>query len=135
MKLWAHTYRTQMLQVAKPIAAIEASPYVGRSTCNDLLTTTYNAQSELQRAPDPDIDESLRKALDNFAEGGTFCLQEQNGLRDTYLLLGKSGITLMEALLSERYSEQGVPGLAEPPEGGSAIGRRAVEFASNLKGQ
>jgi hypothetical protein len=121
-----------MLQVARPIATIEATPSVPRSTCNDLLTAIYNAQNELQHAPDPDIDDSLRRALENFTEGGRFCLQQKDGLRDTYLLLAKSGITLVEELLAERYSEQGVPGLAEPKEGSSAIGRRATEFAGTL---
>lgn len=133
MLTWAASYRTQMALLRPPLSAIEAFPAVERSVCNDLLTATYNAQSQIQRCPDPDIEESLNRALGSFAEAGRFCLQKQEGLRDMYLLLARAGVTLVEQVLEERYSEGGVPGLAEPMEGGSEIGRRAVEFTKSLK--
>lgn len=133
MLTWAADYRTQMALLLPPLGAIEASPSVDRSVCNDLLTATYNAQNQLQGSPDPDIEESLHRALGTFAEAGKFCLQRKAGLRDTHLLLARAGVTLVEKLLEERYSESGVPGLAEPMEGGSEIGRRAVEFTKTLK--
>ena len=122
-----------MALLLPPLDVIETAPSVDRSVCNDLLIATYNAQNHLQVSPDPDIEESLRRALGTFAEAGKFCLQQKAGLRDTYLLLARSGVTLVEKLLEERYSENGVPGLAEPMEGGSEIGRRAVEFTKTLK--
>lgn len=134
MSTWAGNYRSQMALLLPPMNAIEASPAVHRSVCNDLLTATYNAQNQLEGSPDPDIEESLDRALETFAEAGKFCLQTKAGLRDTYLLLARSGVTLVEKLLEERYSEAGVHGLAEPMEGETEIGRRALEFTKTLKG-
>lgn len=133
MNAWAGNYRTQMARLLPPLNALEASSTVDRSVCNDLLTATYNAQNLLEGSPDPDIEESLERALETFAEAGRLCLQRKAGFRDTYLLLARSGVTLVEGLLEERYSESGVPGLAEPMEGGSEVGRRAVEFTESLK--
>jgi hypothetical protein len=132
---WSASYRSHMQLLLDPLTTIERSPDVDRSVCNSLLTATYNAQSDMPESPDPDIEKSFRGALDNFAEGGKFCLQRKAGLRDTYLLLAKGGITLVEDLLDERYSESGVPGLAEPKEGGSEIGHRAVEFTRGATGR
>lgn len=134
MSAWAGNYRSQMALLLPPMNAIEASPAVHRSICNDLLTATYNAQNQLVGSPDPDIQESLDRALRTFVEAGKFCLQQKAGLRDTYLLLARSGVTLVERLLEERYSEAGVRGLAEPMEGETEIGRRALEFTKTLKG-
>lgn len=134
MSTWAGNYRVQMALLLPPLSAIEASPAVDRPVCNDLLTATYNAQNQLENSPDPDIGESLDRALETFAEAGKFCLQQKAGLRDTYLLLARASVALAEQLLEERYSETGVSGLAEPMEGESEIGRRAVEFTKTLKG-
>lgn len=132
---WSESYRSHMELLLNPLATIERSADVDRSVCNSLLTATYNARSDMVESPDPDIEKSFQGALDNFAEAGKFCLQRKSGLRDTYLLLAKSGIALVEDLLDERYSETGVPGLAEPKEGGSEIGRRAVEFIRKANGR
>lgn len=129
MSTWAATYREHMAPVATVVAVFESAPAQERAVCNQLLTSTYSARAEIPEAQDPDVDRALRSALSQFAEAGSFCLQQQPGLQDTYLLLARSGITLAESVLLERYGEAGVEGLGEPQHGGSEIGRRAVAFA------
>jgi hypothetical protein len=135
MAAWAESYRANLSPVAEAVDVFEDTPAPPRASCNELLTATYGADSELETAPDPDIDEALRMALNHFAEAGKFCLQENRGLQDTYLLMGRSAVALVEKLLVERYTETGVAGLAEPMDGGTEVGRRAVEFAGQMRRQ
>lgn len=134
--LWAAAYRQHMLPVARLLEAFERTAEQPREVCNALLKATYAAGAGLEEAPDPDVEAALRPALEHFAEAGKFCLQQNRGMQDTYLLLAKGGAGLAESMLAERYGESGVPGLAEPMEGGSSIGGRAVAFAQRAgKGQ
>lgn len=129
MSTWAATCREHMAPVAAAVAVFETTATPQRAVCNQLLTSTYSERAEIPRAQDPDVDGALRTALDRFAEAGSFCLQGVPGLQETYLLLARSSVDLAESVMLERYAEPGVDGLGEPKEGGSEVGRRAVEFA------
>jgi len=133
MAVWANAYRTNGQPISRAIVLFEISATPGRRGCNMLIDAVYSAKSELPVAPDPDIQEAVSSALDQLSQAGSFCLQEKVGLQDTFLVIGRSGITLAESLLSERYDQGGVPGLGEPMDGGTTIGERAVAFAREAR--
>lgn len=127
MSRWASRYRSELGHLLPIVQEIEAGA-VTRQTCNSLLRTVYNAKAVLEDAPDPDITHALELAIDNLSEAGKYCLQEQVGPRDVYMVLGRTGIYLLEEILKDRYALEGVPGLAVPAQGNTEIGRRATKW-------